>query len=267
MDARELEQRIAAFGGWQYEFRFDGDVRTPVNDRALVNRQRERRRYFFEALLRATDGTLAGKRVLDLGCSAGYWSLAAIEAGAEFVLGVDAQRSYVEQAQLVFEAKAVDPARYRFERANVFELDLDEHFDVVLCLGLLDRVSRPFELFERMSRTAAELIVIDCEVSRARLSVFELTRLYSAADVVEYPLVLVPSRTAVEELADQFGYRALALAHEIADWSGMNDYRRRRRLAFICSKDAPLTGLAAADQPSLVPWWMRDPRALLSALR
>ena len=64
--------------------------------------------------------------MLDLGCNAGFWSLAAIEAGAEFVLGVDARQSYLDQAALVFEAKGIDPSRYRFERANVFEVALAE---------------------------------------------------------------------------------------------------------------------------------------------
>jgi SAM-dependent methyltransferase len=267
MDAQELEQRIAAFRGWQYEFQFDDGVSTPVVDRALVNRQRERYRYFFDALLRLTGGSLSGRRVLDLGCNSGFWSLAAAEAGAEFVLGLDAQRRYIDQAELVFEAKGVDPGRYRFERANVFEHELEGSFDVILCLGLLDHVCRPFELFERMSRTAAELIVIDTEVSRARLGLFELSRMYNTNDVVEYPLLLVPSRAAVIELAAQFGFDALALALDIADYAGMSDYRRGRRLAFICSKGTPLTGLAEAQDRSAVPWWVRDPRALLSALR
>ena len=60
-----------------------------------------------------------------------------------------------------------------------------EQFDVVLCLGLLDHVHRPFELFALMARSGAELLVIDTEVSRARLSLFELARLYNAADATQ----------------------------------------------------------------------------------
>jgi SAM-dependent methyltransferase len=267
MDVLEIEERIAAFPGWRYEFEFEGGVRTPVSDRATVNRQRERYRYFFDALLQLTGGTLAGRRVLDLGCNAGFWSLAALEAGADFVLGVDAQQRYLDQAELVFEAKGLDARRYRFERGNVFEHALAGRFDVVLCLGLLDHVCRPLELFALMSRCEPQLLVIDTEVSRARLSVFELSRLYNTADAVEGPLVLIPSRTAVAELAAQFGFDALALAPQIRDYAGMSDYRRRRRLAFICSDGVPANGLTAAGKPTLVPWWLRDPRALLTALR
>lgn len=265
MDAQQIKQRIAELPGWHYEFEFDGGVRTHVANPVLINRQRERYRYFFAALLELTGGSLRGRRVLDLGCNAGFWSLAAIEAGADFVLGVDARQSYLDQAALVFEAKGIDPSRYRFERANVFELALAESFDVVLCLGLMSSLCKPFELFELMSGAGAELIVIDTEVSRARLSIFELARPYNTTDAVEYPLGLVPSRTAVVELASQFGFDTLALAPDISDYTGMSDYRRQRRLAFICSKDLPVHGLDEAAAPSLIPWWVRDPGALLGA--
>ncbi len=265
MDAQEISQRIAELPGWHYEFEFEGGVRTNVANPVLINRQRERYRYFFTALLELAGGSLRGRRVLDLGCNAGFWSLAAVEAGAEFVLGVDARQSYLDQAALVFEGKGIDPSRYRFEHANLFELTLAESFDVVLCLGLMSALCKPFELFELMSGAGAELIVIDTEVSRARLSIFELARPYNTSDAVEYPLGLVPSRTAVAELASQFGFDTLALAPGIADYTGMSDYRRQRRLAFMCSKDLPVHGLDEAATPSLVPWWMRDPGALLSA--
>ena len=73
MQADELQSRIAAFPHWYYRFEFDGGVATPVPDSSVVNRQRQRRAYFFEPLLELCGGTLAGRRVLDLGCSAGWW--------------------------------------------------------------------------------------------------------------------------------------------------------------------------------------------------
>jgi tRNA (mo5U34)-methyltransferase len=135
VQADELESRIAAFAGWYYHFEFDDGVATPVPDPGMVNRQRQRRAYFFEPLLELMGGSLSGRRVLDLGCNAGFWSLQALEAGADFVLGVDAGQVHVDQANLVFEAKAADPTRYRFETGNVFGHALSERFDVVFCLG------------------------------------------------------------------------------------------------------------------------------------
>jgi SAM-dependent methyltransferase len=251
----ELEQRIAAFPAWSYRFEFDGGVATPVFNRAMVNRQEQRRRYVFDALLHATGGSLRGRRVLDLGCNAGFWSLAALEAGADFVLGIDARHVHVEQANLVLEAKGIEPARYRFEQGNVFSHDLSEHFDVVLCLGLLDHVAKPVELFEVMSAVTPELIVIDTEISRSRTSVFELDTLYNRENAVEYETVLIPSRLALSELASQFGFRTAALPQNMTDYAGMRDYLHQRRLAFICSKDDPPQALEVERRSSL-PWWI-----------
>jgi SAM-dependent methyltransferase len=267
MDTHELERRIASFEGWQYGFEFTGGVRTPVFSRAMLNRQRERRRYFFEPLLELSGGSLAGRKVLDLGCNAGFWSLEAIDAGAAFVLGVDAQQRCLDQATLVFEAKEIEPARYRFELGNALDLACTDSFDVVLCLGLMNFVNRPFQLFEAFARAGAELVVIDTEVSRARLSLFELARAYNPHELAERPFTLVPSRSAVAELAAEFDFDTVALRPHIAEQAGMSDYRRERRLAFICSKSVPLDGLEQARTRPRLPWWLRDPGAVLSAWR
>jgi SAM-dependent methyltransferase len=256
MDAQELEDRIAAFPRWHYRFEFDGGIATPTPDPSFANRHEQRRRYFFDPLVELCGGSLRGRRVLDLGCNAGFFSLLALEAGADFVLGIDGRETHIEQARLVFEAKGADASRYRFEAANVFEWEPESSFDVVLCLGLLDHVSKPFELFELISRAGAQTVVVDTEISRARSSVFEVSSLYDPQAVIDYALVLIPSRQAVLELADQFGYDSVALAQNITDYAGMADYRDQRRLAFIGSKSQALRGRVAESKPSFVPWWV-----------
>jgi SAM-dependent methyltransferase len=264
VEAQELLDRIASFPRWNYRFQFADGVSTPLSDRGRFNRNEQRRRYFFERLVELTGGSLSGRRVLDLGCNAGFWSLAAIESDADFVLGVDLQQEYVDQAELVFEAKEIDPARYRFEQGNIFTHELGERFDVVLCLGVLDRVNRPVELFELMAGAGPELIVIDTEVSRARSSLFEIASLYDTRDVASDSLALIPSREAVADLAARCGFCTVPLALNATDYSGMNDYRRERRCAFICSSKLDLSALPAQKRATLVPWWVRDPGALAS---
>jgi SAM-dependent methyltransferase len=263
MEAEELQDRIAAFPFWNYRFQFENGVSTPVTDRSLIIRHQQRRRYFFEPLLALTGGSLRGRRVLDLGCGAGFWALNAVEAGVDFVLGVDLRKDYVEQARLVFEAKDIAPSRYRFEQGDIFTHELGEGFDLVLCLGVMDRVAKPVELFGLMAGVGADLIVIETEVSRARSSLLEVSRLYDASRVSGDGLVLIPSPAAVADLARQYGFEAVALALNVTDYTGMDDYRRERRLAFICSRTLDLSGLPA-HQASIVPWWLRDPRALTS---
>jgi SAM-dependent methyltransferase len=255
METEELASRIAAFPAWSYRFEFDGGLSTPSVDPAMVNRHEQRRRYFFEPLLALAGGSLRGRRVLDLGCNAGFWSLAAVEAQADFVLGVDAKPMYLEQAELVFSAKDIDPARYRFEQGNVLAHDFSEGFDVVLCLGLLDHIAKPVELFELLAAVAPQLLVIDTEISRSRASVFEVDSLYRRENAVEHETVLIPSRLAVLELAAQFGFEAVALPQNMTDYTGMDDYLHQRRLAFVCSKAVPL-GALEQDRRSALPWWV-----------
>lgn len=263
MQAGELQRQIAAFPAWSYRFEFEGGLATPVPNRALVNRHEQRRRYFFQALLRLTGGSLRGRRVLDLGCNAGFWSLAALDAGAEFVVGVDARELHIEQAELVFEAKGIPRERYRFEHANVFERQArqSERFDIVLCLGLLDHVAKPFELFEVIVAAGPDLIVIDTEISRSRMSVFELETLYHRENAVGYEAVMIPSRLALAELAGQFGLQALPLPHDFTDYAGMRDYLHQRRLAFICAPEGVSLAGLEAERRSRAPWWVSALRA------
>jgi SAM-dependent methyltransferase len=254
LDAEELEDRIAAFPLWSYQFEFENGIRTPIADWQRVNRQVQRRRHFFEPLLSLTGGSLKGRRVLDLGCSSGYWALEAIEAGADFVLGIDGRDTYIEQAELVFEAKGVERSRYRFEQANIFEYALEEQFDVVLCLGLLNVVSKPVALFELMSRSQAPLIVLDTGLSRAPTKLFEVSHLLESRNKIDYGMVLVPTRSALVELAGQFGYETVALTLNITDYTSMEDYRSQQRLAFICGNGVPLGGLPVEPEPHPNAW-------------
>ncbi len=261
MEAEEARRRIAEFARWDYEFEFDGGLSTPSSDRGRINRQTQRYAYFFKRLLDLNGGSLSGLRVLDLGCNAGYFSLAAIDAGARFVHGVDIDADFIEQARLVFELNGVERQRYRFDRGDALERAFDSDFDVVLCLGLLDHVDRPVELFDAIAASGAELVVIDTEVSRARSSLFEVSRLYHARNVVGDGLVLIPSRQAVGELAERHGFKTVALELNVSDFTGMSDYRRKRRCAFIGSRRIEL-GALPAERQTRTPWWIRDPKAL-----
>ncbi len=241
----DLAARVASFPRWHYEFDLGG-VRTPIFDPNHVNRHAQRKAYFFEPLVELCGGSLAGRRVLDLGCNAGFWSLAAIEAGADFVLGLDGRQMHVDQANLVFEAKGVDPSRYRFELADVFAADPGaEPFDVVLCLGLLYHVSKPFELMDRMSRWSRDLVVIDTALATVPGPYFRVVGqdLASPRSAVDRAIALHPTSEAVARLAEEYGLRCVMLRPRFTSWRGSASYRDGGRRAFIAAKRTPLTGL------------------------
>jgi tRNA (mo5U34)-methyltransferase len=251
-----LRARVAEFPRWHYEFDLNG-VRTPIFNPAHANRHVQRREYFFAPLVGLCGGSLAGRRVLDLGCNAGYWSLAAIEAGADFVLGIDARQMHVDQANLVFQAKGVESSRYRFELSDIFSADLpDEQFDVVLCLGLLYHVTTPFELMERISRWNTDLLVIDTRLAvGADGAYFRLARQNprDPRSAVDRPFALHPTSKAVAMLVNQYGYRSVMLRPRFSSWQGSRRYRNGTRRAFICAKRTSLDGLDAEPFGANVP--------------
>jgi tRNA (mo5U34)-methyltransferase len=85
---------------------------------------------------------LSGKRVLDIGCNAGFYSFALAERGAE-VLGVDMDEHYLRQARWAARQKGLEP-RVSFEQASVYDVGrLDGPFDVVLFMGVLYHLRHP----------------------------------------------------------------------------------------------------------------------------
>ena len=104
--------RINNFDDWNYQFELAGHKTTPHAD--AINRHEQRKKYFFRPLVDLLGGSLAGKRVLDLGCNQGFWSLAAIENGCDYVLGIDGRQTHIDQAKFVFDVKGINKARYNF---------------------------------------------------------------------------------------------------------------------------------------------------------
>lgn len=254
MDTEQLRAEVARFPVWHYEFDLNG-VTTPIRVPAHRNRHAQRSRYFFEPLVGLFGGSLKGKRVLDLGCNAGYWSLKAIEAGADYVLGVDGRQMHVDQANLVFQAKEIEPQRYKFRTGNVFTDDFagEGPFDIVLCLGLLYHVSKPVELIERIAAINTDVLLIDTEVSGLSGVVWRTRResLDEPRNAIDYEQVFIPSRLGVIELARAFGYAAVALQVDASSYSGMSGYVRGKRVAFMCAKKTDLSSLPKTkdDEP------------------
>lgn len=241
----ELADGIASFPQWVYPFEFPGEAPVPIAPQT-ANRVLQRQTHFMVPLLKLCGGSLEGRRVLDLGSNAGWWSLAALRAGADFVYGIEGRALLVEQARFVFETLGIERSRYRFEACNVFDVPELESFDVVFCLGLLYHVAKPFELIERIGQHNSDLLVVDTAINRYPGEVLELhhENTTDPKNAVDYSLVLTPSRRALREIVKQCGYESVVLAPRFSNWTGCTDYRNGTRRTFICSKRTPLTGLA-----------------------
>jgi tRNA (mo5U34)-methyltransferase len=249
MTSTDISSRIRAFPYWHYRIDLAGNI-TPTSE-AEANRQIQRKVHFFDPLVEWLGGSLAGKRVLDLGCNAGYWSLCALEAGCDFVIGIDTQAVNLAQAQLVFDVKGIARERYLFKRASIFNINLRQfgEFDIVLCLGLLYHVNQPITLLEKTAQVSGDILLIDTEISRLPGRSFEMK--YEPGDVhptllsSEHNLVLWPTRQAVVEITNLLGYRSVILKPKFSNYLGAQDYKSGHRRVFVCAKRTDLSDLPA----------------------
>jgi SAM-dependent methyltransferase len=251
----QIAARVAEFPAWHYQFDLGG-VTTPIVEPRYVARHAERKAYFFDPVVRALGGSLAGKRVLDLGCNAGYWSLAAAEAGCEHVLGIDGRQMHVDQARLVFEVNRVAPERYDFRKADLYDVDLAEHgpFDLVLCLGLLYHVSKPMELFERIAAVNTDLLIVDTTLVGFPGSLLRLKKedLEDPRSGIDYEVVTYPTRQAVIDMVRAFHYSVRLLKPEFSSWEGSRDYRCGMRRAYVCAKRTDLSAVGIEEGNGLL---------------
>ena len=249
MKEEEIVRRINSFPYWHYQFDLKGHL-TPVDKNLgswtrFTNRPVKRRKYILDPVMKLCGGSLKGKRVLDLGCNSGFWSLSAIQQGADYVLGIDARQIFMEQANFVFEVNEIEKKRYSFIAKDLFDIDFREFgaFDIVLCLGLLYHVCKPVLLMERIAEVNNDILVIDTNLSMTRGSHMEIFFDYEGLDsYVEHKMVMRPTRRAMFDIAKEYGYSVVMLKPRFTDYLGVDDYRRGRK-AFLCAKKTNLSKL------------------------
>ena len=168
---------------------------------------------------------MVGKRVLDLGCNQGYWSLAAIESGCDYVLGIDGRQMHVDQANFVFDVKKISKERFKFCCGDIFDLlDLDlGKFDIILCLGV--NISKHMTLFELISALNTDVLVIDTLISSKKGSLLETAKqpLNDPLNAVDYELIMIPTRAALTDMVQQFNYQVVVLRPSFSDYTGALD--------------------------------------------
>lgn len=103
---------------------------------------------------------LTGRTVLDIGCNAGFYSLALARRGAS-VLGIDADEHYLRQARWARQQSGLDERRLQLRRMQVYDLiHLRQTFDVVLFLGVLYHLRYPLLALDIVAQRTEELLVL-----------------------------------------------------------------------------------------------------------
>jgi len=96
---------------------------------------------------------LAGKTVLDIGCGSGRYAVEFAKRGAARIVGVDYAKGMLALAREYARAEGV-AERCEFREGDFTTAAMDEHFDVVIAIGVFDYQDRPLEFMQRMRERA-----------------------------------------------------------------------------------------------------------------
>jgi tRNA (mo5U34)-methyltransferase len=197
----EIRAEFARHPHWHYAYEFAGGLSFPTShndpglDTDVSGRQLQRFRHFMPYL-----GSLEGKRVLDIACNSGFWSIQCALMGAD-VVGFDARPELIAQANLLKRITGAERAQFRvLDFREMSPEALGGTFDVVLNLGFLYHVAEPIAALERTKRMARKQILLDTAVHPSDEFAMHL-KWEEPSDIrmaAEEGMVALPTKPAVE---------------------------------------------------------------------
>jgi 2-polyprenyl-3-methyl-5-hydroxy-6-metoxy-1,4-benzoquinol methylase len=119
---------------------------------------------FFPPTLAACGGTFAGKRILDLGCNCGGFSIAALRHGAKEVVGIDARAVHVKQARRLTEYVGLQNGVFYEDRIENVTEEKYGRFDVLFAFGVFYHLTDPISTIRNVARVVDHAIVVDSHV-------------------------------------------------------------------------------------------------------
>jgi tRNA (mo5U34)-methyltransferase len=200
---------------WHYAYSFEGGLdfglrhNTPNELSDDPARPLQRFRHFMPSLLAACGGSLQGKRVLDIACNSGFWSLQCALLGAE-VVGFDGRQELIDQANLLKSITGAQTAE--FQLLDFWDMSPETlgTFDVVLNLGILYHLPKPLEALELTRAVARNIVLLDTVVYRSEKPLIQLgwEEPRDIRSAVTRGVIAKPSKAAVEMLLRHVGFRS-----------------------------------------------------------
>jgi SAM-dependent methyltransferase len=164
---------------------------------------------------------IKGKRILDIGCSTGVFSLFCLHNGASHVIGIDVRNKELEVAKEVCTFAGYDNFDFRF--LNIYELDelkkVCDTVDTILMSGVFYHVNHHVPLIETISSSSAKNLIIESQIWLENPSIPSLFwRLEHTGDThhgmekdnqIKTIVVGVPNRNFVEKMIMYGEYKVI----------------------------------------------------------
>jgi tRNA (mo5U34)-methyltransferase len=240
MSVEQLRRRIADLGSWFHNLDLGGVPTAP--DHFLGDYPAVKWREFAEAL--PTD--LQGRRVLDIGCNAGFYAIEMKRRGASRVLGIDDDPRYLAQARFASEYLELD---IEFRQLSVYDVAaLGERFDVVLFMGVLYHLRHPLLALDLLhDHVVGDLLVVQ-SMLRGSTGTMTVAPDYDFDEVEvfetpEFPTLhfveqryandptnwWIPNRSCLEAMLRSAGFRVIAHPESEVFLCRRADVRHRER--------------------------------------
>ncbi len=250
----ELGREIRALAPWFHNLHLP-DGRQTAPDHPLGDFPA----FKWEQMASALPPDMRGMRVLDIGCNAGFYSVALARRGAQ-VLGIDADSHYLRQAEWVRGQFRIDPDQLTLRQMQVYDLArCNDTFDVVMFLGVLYHLRYPLLALDIVATKVRDLLVLQTltmpgEEVVAPPGDLRLEEREAMLDpgwpkmaFIEHRLAddptnwWAPNRAAVEAMLRSAGLRpAGSLGHEIQLARRVSEVQRPAELRAIFPRCQPL---------------------------
>jgi tRNA (mo5U34)-methyltransferase len=221
----QIASRIRELGDWFHNMNLGGVQTAP--DHFLGDYPRTK----WERFSHVVPASLRGMSVLDIGCNAGFYAIEMKKRGADRVLGVDTDESYLAQARFAAQMHGVN---VELRRMSVYEVGLlREKFDLVIFMGVLYHLRHPLLaldllhrhvvrdtlLFQSILRGNPEVLPIADDYPMDEHAVFDLTG-YPKLHFVERRYAgdgtnwWIPNRACVEAMLRSAGFAIVGTPEE-----------------------------------------------------
>jgi LPS sulfotransferase NodH/2-polyprenyl-3-methyl-5-hydroxy-6-metoxy-1,4-benzoquinol methylase len=195
-----------------------------------------RLRHRYNAIIWQNRELLQKACVLDIMSTFGFWSLAALDAGATRVVGVESSPLLVEAVEKNFTENGIKPDRYQFIKSDIFAaLDTlrPRQFDVILCKGFLEQCYFP-RFFRQLSRLQPAHVILDTKITRGQgpIARFEI------ATGRNRTIISIPNHELIAFLCEaEFRWRLIDWhAMGISNWTGVQDYARGAHRTYVLDR-------------------------------
>ena len=160
-----IEERVKQLGKWFHNLDLRGVQTAP--DHFLGDYPR----FKFKNFAHAIPQDLRGKSVLDIGCNAGFYSIEMKRRGADRVVGIDFDETYLDQARFAAEVSQME---IEFRKLSVYDVGgFGEKFDVVIFMGVLYHLRHPLLALDLIREHVAKDLMIFQSMQRGSDEVFE----------------------------------------------------------------------------------------------